>query len=40
MIASWLLLGCLGSELSAGAELGAVSVVYTHNVDGEIEPCG
>ncbi len=40
MILPLLLWGCMGAESAVGAQLGAVSVVYTHNVDGEIEPCG
>jgi len=40
VIASWLFLGCVGMEPVLGAHSGTVSVVYTHNVDGEIEPCG
>jgi hypothetical protein len=36
-----LLAGCLGSQPQAGrAEPTRVTLVYSHNVDGEIEPCG
>ncbi len=36
-----LLYGCLASQPQAGrVEPARVTLVYSHNVDGEIEPCG
>lgn len=40
VVAAVALLGCSGGESVPVAPSGAVSLVYSGNVDGEIEPCG
>ncbi len=39
VLAAFGLLGCSGPEVPA-APAGGVTLVYSGNVDGEIEPCG
>ena len=40
-LAGAILAGCLAGQPQAGrAESARVTLVYSHNVDGEIEPCG
>ncbi len=35
-----LLLACGGAEPAGTVAADALTLVYSHNVDGEIEPCG
>ncbi len=41
MILTWLSLGCTGTTAETPQPpVDAITLIYTNNVDGEIEPCG